>query len=171
MSGGNKMNHDKFQMWKLALSTIHADDFVTPEEAKWFGNKMKSLEENKILTFSDDQISELSQIIHQPVDNFIEEFKKIKKPGNAAFLLHVLHLVSRLDNELHEKEREVYSTLQKILLEDINIKFVEESVSLMESDLYSEDEYFKVNNEHSLFEKVIKSIQKLYNQGESVNPN
>lgn len=160
------MNEDKFLMWKLALSTIHADDHVGPEEEKWFKEKIKSLEENKILSFSDEQVQELSNVLHNPVENFMDEFKKINDPANAAFIIHILHIVSRLDKELHQKEKEIYAKLEKMILGNVDVEQTSAKVAKMEEDSYHEDEYYKVDNQHSLFEKALRSIQKVLNSGD-----
>lgn len=153
-------------MWKLALSTIHADDTVSSAEKNWFEEKIKSLEQNKILAFTDEQVKTLSETIHAPVENFIDEFKKIKDPANAAFLIHILHIVSRLDNHLHQKEQAIYNELEEIILGNVDMEQTKSLVARLETEQYHDDEFFKVDNEHSLFEKVIKTVLKLMSSGE-----
>ena len=56
------MNENNFKLWRLALSAIHFDGKVSSEEKAWFAKKIKTLDNNRLLDFTDEQVSELQSI-------------------------------------------------------------------------------------------------------------
>ena len=114
------MNESKFLMWKLGLSAIHFDGKVTEEETNWFNNKIRQLDKNKILGFSDDQINELKSVLSHPVDNYLDEFKKLTKPSDASFVLHILTMIANVDRDYSQEEKEKYEMLKQACLEGVD---------------------------------------------------
>ncbi len=160
------MNKEKFKLWKLALSTIHIDGKVTSEEESWFYETVDSLEKNKILNFSKEQIEELKQTLNSPVVKFEEEFRKLSSPADCAFLLHILRISSHLDNDFSEDERAMYDKLEKACLENVNIEVTKAKVLEMETESYHEKNVYAVSNSSSIFESTFKFIFKVLNPGD-----
>lgn len=136
-------------MWKLGLSAIHFDGKVTEEEINWFYNKIKQLDKNKILDFSDDQIDELKLVLSHPVDNYLDEFQKIKKPSDASFILHILTMIANVDRDYSSEEKEIYEMLKKACLEGVDILSINEQI---------DPEKFP---KETLYEKILNKISDL----------
>jgi hypothetical protein len=143
------MNEDKFLMWKLGLSAIHFDGKVTDEETNWFNNKIKQLDKNKILGFSDEQIEELKSVLKKPVDNFLDEFKKISKPADASFVLHILTMIANVDRDYSPEEREKYEVLKRACLEGVDQSAITQKVN--------PDKFEK----ETVFEKILDEFTEL----------
>ena len=114
------MTNDKFQLWRLGLSIIHLDGRVDSEEITWFEEKLGVLKRNKLLGFSPEQITELESVLTKPVEDFFEEFKKIKKPADASFLLHLVRTVGHIDGDYDEHEENAYWKLENLIQEGID---------------------------------------------------
>lgn len=143
------MNNDKFLMWKLGLSAIHFDGKVTEEETNWFKNKIKQLDKNKILNFSDDQINELKSVLSHPVDNYLDEFRKITKPSDASFVLHILTMIANVDRDYSPEEREKYEILKEACLEGVDNSSINEQIDA--------EKFHK----ETLFEKILDKFTEL----------
>ncbi len=140
------MIKDKFKMWKLALSTIHIDGKVTLEEEKWFEEKIATLTRNKLLGFSEEQISELLKVLHSPPENFEQEFELIEDPYEASFVIHILKMVSHVDGDLAESENELYKKLSKAAMKEVSPAAVEKIKQVR---------HVKVSHDESLMNSVI----------------
>jgi hypothetical protein len=162
------MNQNKFQLWKLALSGIHHDGNITPEEAAWFQKTITQLEQNKILNFSNEQIDQLKEVLHQPVVNFYEEFDKLDSPADRGLLLHYLRMVGHLDKDFSFHEKDVYQRLEKACLADVDLKAIESIVRNMEEKNYQSSE-IKIHNKASFFESAFKTMLKIFRSEEGEN--
>lgn len=164
------MNEEKYKLWRLALSTIHLDGKVTAEEKNWFDKSIKNLEQNKVLNFSDEQISELNDILLTPVDNFIEEFNNLSKPADCAFVLHLLRVVSYLDAEFSEDEKQMYKTLEQACLKGVDVQAIDAETTKMENESYHEDKVYNIDNKSSKFETVFQRALRILNPGDYKYP-
>lgn len=156
------MNKEKFKLWRLALSTIHLDGQVTPEEQEWFHKTIQQLSRNSVLSFNDKQIQELKDVLKTPVKNFIQEAKELKDPADCSMLLHYLNMASHLDSEFSDEERKHYHELQKACLEGVDVNDIKARVQKMENESYHKDEVYRVQNSHSFFEAAFKTILKVF---------
>jgi|GEM_PF-3455557 hypothetical protein len=156
------MNEEKFKLWRLALSTIHLDGKVTPEEEAWFDKTVQQLGSNSVLDFSDAQVQELKKVLKSPVTNFIQEAKDLKKPADCSMLLHYLNMAAHLDSDFSEEEKKYYQELQKACLEGVDVADIQKRVQKMENDSYHKDEVYRVNNSHSYFESAFKTLLKAF---------
>lgn len=151
------MNTEKFKLWNLSLSTIHVDGVVTPEEEEWFDKAILELDKSKRLDFSDEQIVELKKTFHTPSENFEEDFRQLVNPADCSFMVHILRVVSHLDKNFSEKERELYKRLEKVCLEGVDINLIESKVKEIEVKSRNTEDKFQVDNPHSIFESTFKA--------------
>lgn len=164
------MNKEKFKLWRLALSTIHLDGKVTPEEEAWFDKTVNQLSANSVLDFSDEQVQELKNVLKKPVNSFIEEARNLKNPADCSMLLHYLNMASQLDSDYSDEEKKHYHELQKACLEGVEVNDIQKRVQQMEKASYHEDEVYRVQNSSSIFEAAFKTILKVFNSGEYKSP-
>ena len=93
------MNNEKFKFCKLALSLIHVDGRVTPEERDWFEAKINDYSKNSVLNFSDEQIKELKKALFNPAKNYLSEFNSLATPAESVQILTIQRFVAHLDDE------------------------------------------------------------------------
>ncbi|MGB0453714.1 MAG: hypothetical protein ACPGJV_08355 [Bacteriovoracaceae bacterium] len=160
------MNNEKFKLWKLALSTIHVDGAVSPEEIHWFRKTLDRLTKNSLLNFPPDQIQELEASLTRPTRQFKEEFKKLTNPADCSQLVHIFRIVSHLDKDFSEDEKSLYKELEELCFESVNLEEIQSQIKQMEKESYHEDNVYKVHNPHSKFEAFFKSIMKVLNPGD-----
>lgn len=153
------MENQKFKLWKLALSTIHADGVVSKEELSWFNQQIELLKNNKVLAFTDEQVEELRAVLSTPMTSFIEEFEELKNPADCSQLLHIVRVVSHVDHEFGPAEQALYKKLEDACLKNVDQNEVNLQLKVVEKKFAKDDE---VQNEHSLFERAFHSISKLF---------
>ena len=112
------MREEKFKLWKLSLGLIHLDGKVTKEEQEWFDARIENMQRNKELQFSDEQISELKSILLEPIENYLEDFRQLKKPADCAQLVHFVRVVGHLDQDFSSKEKALLELLEKECLQE-----------------------------------------------------
>jgi hypothetical protein len=161
-----QVNNEKFKLWKLALASIHLDGKVTSEEEEWFKQSIAKLEKNQILNFTVDQIKQLQASLHTPADQFVAEFKEIKKPSDRSILLHIIKIVCHTDSEFAPAEQTIYDKLVEACHANVDIESVKKKTLDMEIKSYHEDEVYKVNNPDSIFEQAFMNILKILNPGD-----
>lgn len=164
------MNIEKYKLWRLALSTIHIDGKVTAEEKRWFENSIKSLEQNSVLKFSEEQIAELKEILTTPVTNFLEEFNALEKPSDCAFVLHILRIVGHVDKDFGEDEKKMYKTLEQACLKGVDVASVDAETTKLENESYHEKNVYGIDNKSSRFETVFQRALRILNPGDYKYP-
>ena len=148
------MDNEKFKLWRLALSTIHFDGNVSAEEKKWFAEKINTLKNNRILNFTEDQIAELQNILETPVENILKEFKDLKNPADCSMLLHLVRVISHIDNEVCQNEKALYEKLEKACLEGVNQQELDQE--LINAKI--EDNKDQTQDKQSFFMSVTHSL-------------
>ena len=150
------MTEEKFKLWKLALGLIHLDGKVTREEQEWFDARIESIKRNKVLQFSDEQISELKSILLEPIENYLEDFRQLKKPADCALLVHFVRIVGHLDQDFSSKEKALLELLETECLAGVDMNTVRAELAKVEKNI--EASFSKPANMHSIFENWLSAI-------------
>lgn len=154
------MRAEKFKMWRLALSFIHADGVIDATEELWFRKKIYELKNNSVLGFTEQEIADLEKVFHVPVKNFLKEFEEITSPADASFLLYIKRFIANLDENICHAEGQILEQIEQAIRRNVDISALEEQVAQMEENSYSADELYKVYNQHSIFEHIYKGLLK-----------
>lgn len=153
------MDNSKFNLWRACFSFCFVDGFLSPEEFKWIEEKIKAL------TFTEEQRSILMRDLASPPD--IEKLMPlITKPADRGFLVNQIRILTRLDYQVSEAEKNKIDFVSKAILSKVDLVNLNQVIAADEKASYHEDEVYKVDNKHSFVEKIIKSLMKQANPGD-----
>jgi len=148
------LNESKFNMWRACIAIIHVDGNIAKEELQWAMEKINSIK------MSSDQKNLLNEDLKKSPD-LKDLLKKITHKPDLAFLLHMVRVISHLDNNYSSQEKDTYNALEKMILKGIDLEEIEHLITdLKEKDKFSD---FEVTNKKSIFEKSFKSLLKVIN--------
>lgn len=152
------MNESKFHMWRASFSFCFIDGFFNAEERKWIEAKINSL------PFSSEEKQILSRDLDSPPD-ISSLLPHITSAADRGFLINNIRLLSQIDGSLSEAERTKINALTQDILSRIDLNAAKKEVQDDELESYHEDEVYKIHNKTSLFEKVVRNLQKGINPG------
>lgn len=156
---GFKYNDSKFNMWRACIGVIWIDGKIDEKEEKWIKDKIKNLQ------FTDEQRSILESDLKGNI-NLSSVLSKITDKKDRAFLAHQIRVIAHLDKDLCERERKLLDNWRQIVLKGVDLDLMNEIIAEDEKASYHEDEVYKVNNKHSIFERIHRKIQKTVNPGD-----
>lgn len=153
------MNDSKFNMWRACVATILIDGRINPEEDLWLKDHLENL------PFSEDQKKRIENDIEDGV-KFSDVVSKITDKKDRAFLVHQIRVISHLDHDFSDEEKQLLKTFEKHVLSGLNLPEIEAQIAQMEKDSYHEDEVYKTDNPSSVFESTTKAFLKFVNKGD-----
>lgn len=157
------MDSSKFNLWRAAMAFTMVDKTLASQEQEWIKSKFE------ILKFTKEQTDILLNDAKNPPE--LESLLPlITKPSDRAFLIDQMRHLSKIDGHLAPSEKEKIEKLKEIVLSKINLPELENLIAADEKASYHEDEVYKVNNPGSIFESIIRSIQKTANPGDYKMP-
>lgn len=148
------MNNEKFKFCKLALSLIHVDGRVTPEERDWFEAKINDYSKNSVLNFSDEQIKELKKALFNPAKNYLSEFNSLATPAERVQILTILRVVAHLDDEYCNIEKNLYEELEASALKNVDLLQVEKNAAALSKKWEKEEEIKEKESPSSLWNLI-----------------
>ncbi len=149
----NEISESKFNAWRACLAVLLIDSKITPEEKKWFEEKLKiipfSLEQKNILINDFKNGVELESLLPQITDKV-----------DRAFLVDNFRIIANLDRNFSKIEMEKFKNLEAKILKELNLKDLSEKIQKMENDSYSKSSQSQTQNSKSIFENLISSFIK-----------
>lgn len=153
------LTDSKFNMWRACIAILVIDNRLDDKEKSWFEAKLKHI------PFSEEQLA----VLHADLANrvsFRDILPEISDKRDRAFLLHQIRVLGHIDGRFDESEKEAFKTLEKIILEKLDVEGIRAEIEALEIASYHEDEVYKVDNEHSAVEDLYKSFLKFLNPGD-----
>lgn len=153
------MDNSKFHLWRASFSFCFVDGVFSPEERQWVESKLENI------PFSPEQKHIIQQDLSSPPD--IEALlSQITSPADRGMLINNMRLLARLDGSFSSSEREKVESLREEVLGSLDLNAAVKAVQDNELSSYHEEEVYKVYNKKSLFEKILRNLQKAANPGE-----
>ena len=90
--------------------------------------------------------------------------------ADRGFLINNIRLLSRLDNQLSDEEKNKIEKVKIAVLSKVDLVALDAQIAADEKASYHEDEVYKVDNKHSYVEKIIKDLLKKMNPGDYKYP-
>jgi hypothetical protein len=153
------MDSSKFHLWRACFVFCSIDDVVNEVEQEWIKEKKLKLnftpEQRKII--SDDET-------HRP--KIRDLIPLITKKSDLGFLVYQMRVLASLDGYFHPEEEAKYKKIKEVVLGNIDLVGLNKIIKEDERESYHEDEVYKVYNEHSIVEKSLRKIQKIFNPGD-----
>ena len=149
------VSESKFNMWRACVAIIHADGKVDPAEQKWFNERID------FGGFSEEQRSALKEDMQTGV-SFSDVIGKVTEKKDRAFLLSQVRVISNLDHDFSDVEKNIYHDLEKDVLADVDVDHMEEVIADMEQQSFKEDENYKNHNKNSWMEWMFNSFTSWY---------
>lgn len=153
------MESSKFNLWRACIAFTSIDREVASEEEAWIKTKLDTLK------FTPEQLTVIEKDLKNP-PQLESLLAAITRPSDRAFLIDQMRQLSRLDGTLSPVERDKIEKLKTIVLSKVNLTSLEQEIALDEKASYHEDEVYKVDNPGSLFETLIRHLQKKANPGD-----
>lgn len=156
---GIVIDDSKFSMWRACIGVIYLDKKVTKEEKKWAEEKFEALnfsEEQKAILVNDLANGVAIESLHD----------KITDKRDMAFLLHMMRVISNLDNNFSSEEKAAYQKLENSIMKKIDVQKITNEVKAIEVASYHEDEVYRNNNPASFLEGLFNAFRKYLNPGD-----
>lgn len=153
------MDDSKFNLWRASFSFCFIDGFLDPKEELWIQEKIMTLK------FSPEQVKILMNDLKQPpaIESLLP---LITRPADRGFLVNQIRQLTRIDFHVSEEEMKKIQEVQKAVLSKIDLESLKAQVAQDEMSSYHEDEVYKVHNQHSYVERIVKSLMKMLNPGD-----
>lgn len=152
-------NESKFNMWRACIGAIWIDGELDVTEEKWISEKINNL------PFTEEQRETLRSDLKGNID-FDQVLANITDKKDRAFLAHQMRVIGHLDQDFSQHEKDLYESWNKLVLKGVDLEALEKIIEEDEKASYHEDEVYKVNNRHSIFERVHRSVQRALNPGD-----
>lgn len=138
----------KFAMWRACIAVMHLDGEISAHERDWMRDKIDNL------PLSLDQKMTLINDLRGGacLDSLIPF---ITDGNDRAFLLHLMRIISHLDGDFSDHEKEAFSRLEKLVLSRLNLEKISEQAQKFEDESY---ENVEMDNRNSLFEAAFGNI-------------
>lgn len=147
------MDTNKFNLWRACFSFCFVDGFLSPDEEKWIGEKLK------VLKLTDEQRQTLMNDLHNP-PAVRELLPLITSKTDRACLLDNMRVISKLDKQLTPAEKQKIDKVRADVMAAVNVSSLSEVVDEIGDAHRARQaaEWTKRRVAEHIFDKIIDAI-------------